>query len=124
LLVLLSGGLWCGARWRWRVTVTPHAVTVRTLWRTRRIPHPTAMCSTALGTGLFIARAQSLGLLRGLRRPRVTIATPWLVVTATLGVAAATAKVLTEHPQLSGGLLAGGAAVLIATLGAWLAPRR
>jgi hypothetical protein len=82
------------------------------------------MCSTALGTGLFIARAQSLGLLRGLRRPRVTIATPWLVVTATLGVAAATAKVLTEHPQLSGGLLASGAAVLIATLGAWLAPRR
>ena len=129
LLALFGGGMWCAARWRWRVTVTADAVTVRTLWRTRRIPHPTAMCSTALGTGLFIARAQGpcfLGhrLLRGLRRPQVTIATPWLVVTATLGVATATVKVLTEHPQLTGGLLAGGAAVLLATLGAWLMPRR
>jgi hypothetical protein len=124
LLVLLGGGVWCAARWRWRVTVTAEAVTVRTLWRTRRIPRPTGMCSTALGTGLFIAKAQGLRLLGGIARPSAPIATPWLVVSATLGVAMLTLKVLTEHPQLIGGLLAGGAAVSLATLGAWVLPRR
>ena len=129
LLVLLAGGIWCGARWRWRVTVTEHAVTVRTLWRTRRMPRPAAMCSTALGTGLFIARAQDPRFRRHCTprsQPRspVMIATPWAVVTATLGVAMLTVKVLTEHPELSGGLLAGGAAIILATLGAWLVPRR
>jgi hypothetical protein len=124
LLVLLAGGVWCGARWRWRVTVTEHDVTVRTLWRTRRMPRPVAMCTTALGTGLFIARAQGRRQLRSSTQSPVIIATPWVVVTSTLGVAMLTVKVLTEHPELAGGLLAGGAAIVLATLGAWLLPRR
>jgi hypothetical protein len=115
LIVLAGGGAWCAARWRRRVTVTADAVTVRTLLRTRRIPRAAAMCSTALGTSLFIARSQ-----RRLMRLPVTMATPWLVVTATLGVAMTTAQLLTEYPRLAGALLAGAAAACLTALGACL----
>jgi hypothetical protein len=115
LIVLAGGGTWCAARWRRRVTVTADAVTVRTLWRTRRIPLATAVCSTALGTSLFIARSQ-----RPFLRLPVTMVTPWLVVTATLGIALLTAKLLTEYPQLTGAMLAGGAAACLTAVGACL----
>jgi hypothetical protein len=110
LVILGCGGTWCAARWRRRVTVTTDEVIVRGLLRTRRTPRSARLCSTALGTGLFIARAQ--------RRPPVPMLTPWLVLTATLGVVLATAKILSDYPQLTGALLAGGAAVCVAALAA------
>jgi hypothetical protein len=109
LTVLGCGGAWCAARWRRRVTVTTDEVIVQGLLRTRRIPRSARLCSTALGTGLFIARAQQ-------RRRPVPMVTPWLVLTAVLGVALATAKILTSHPQFADALLAGGAAVCLAAL--------
>jgi hypothetical protein len=90
------------------VTVTTNEVIVRGLLRTKRIPRSARLCSTALGTGLFIARAQ--------RRRPVPMVTPWLVMTAVLGVALATAKILTSHPQFTDALLAGGVAVCLAAL--------
>jgi len=116
LLILAVGGTWCGSRWRRRVTVTADEVIVRTLMRTRRVPRARAMCSTALGTGMFIARAQRPWILRhhlGVPAPMVT---PWLVLTSTIGVATLTAKILTAHPRYADVLLAGGAAVCCATL--------
>jgi hypothetical protein len=109
LIVLVGGGTWCAARWRRRVTVTADEVIVRTLLRTRRVPLSRAMCCTALGT-------------RRHGRLPVPMVTPWLVVTATLGVAVATVKVLTDYPQLIGAMLAGGAALCLAALGACLRP--
>jgi hypothetical protein len=118
LLVLAAGATWCAARWRRRVIVTADEVIVRTLVRTRRIPRAVAMCSTALGTGLFIAHAQRTWALRArLGRP-VPVITPWLVLTMTVGVATLTAKVLTMHPQYADALLAAGTAVCCVTLGA------
>jgi hypothetical protein len=112
LTVLGCGGAWSAARWRRRVIVTTDEVIVRGLLRTKRIPRSARLCSTALGTGLFIARAQ--------RRRPVPMATPWLVLTAVLGVALVTAKILTRHPQFAGALLAGGAAVCLAALALYL----
>jgi hypothetical protein len=118
LLVLVGGGTWCAARWRRRVIVTADEVIVRTLVRTRRIPRAVAMCSTALSTGMFIARAQRpCALRRHLAMPAPVI-TPWLVLTMTIGVAALTAKVLAMHPQYADALLAGGTTVCCVTLAA------
>lgn len=109
LVVLGCGGAWCAARWQRRVTVTTDEVIVRGLLRTRRVPRSARLCSTALGTSLFIARVQR-------RRRPVPILTPWLVLTATLGVVVTTVKILTEHPQLNGALFAGGAAICVMAL--------
>lgn len=109
LIVLGCGGTWCTARWRRRVTVTTDEVIVRGLLRTRRIPRSARLCSTAMGTSVFIARVQRQ------RRP-VPMLTPWLVLTATLGVVVATMKILSDHPELNGALFAGGAAVCLTAL--------
>jgi len=116
LLVLACGGTWCATRWRRRVIVTADEVIVRTLLRTRRVPRAVAMCSTAMGTGLFIARAQRPWLRRYQLGVPAPVVTPWLVLTTTVGVAALTAKVITTHPQYADTLLAGGAAVCCVTL--------
>jgi hypothetical protein len=121
LIVLTAGGTWCAARWRRRVTVTADEVIVQTLLRTRRIPRSQIMCGTALGTGLFIARAQGGRRRQSAPAPMVT---PWLVLMATLGVALTTAKVLTQYPQFTGAMLAAGAAMCLAALGACLRPSR
>jgi hypothetical protein len=118
LLILASGGTWCAARWRRRVMVTKDEVIVRTLVRTRRIPRAVAMCSTALGTGLFIARAQRPGLLRRFLTVPTPVITPWLVLTMTVGVATLTVKVLAAHPQYADALLAAGTVVCCVTLAA------
>jgi hypothetical protein len=118
LLVLAAGGTWCAARWRRRVIVTADEVIVRTLVRTRRVPWAAAMCSTALGTGMFIARAQRPRARRGGRGAAAPLVTPWLVLTATLGVATLTVKVLVMHPQFADALLATGVAVCCLTLAA------
>jgi peptidoglycan/LPS O-acetylase OafA/YrhL len=91
------------------VTVTTDEVIVRGLLRTRRIPRSARLCSTALGTSLFIARVQR-------RRRPVPMLTPWLVLTATLGVVVTTVKILSDYPQLEGALFAGGAAICVAAL--------
>jgi hypothetical protein len=118
LIVFGFGATWCATRWRRRVTVTTEEVIVRGLLRTRRVPRSALMCSTALGTSLFIARVQR-------RRRPVPMLTPWLVLTATLGVVLITVKVLSEHPQLTGTLFTGGAAVCITALAvAFRADRR
>ena len=109
LIVLGCGGTWCAARWRRRVTVTTDEVMVRGLLRTRRVPRSARLCSTALGTSLFIARVQR-------RRRPVPMVTPWLVLTATLGVVVTTVKILSDYPQLDGALFAGGAAICVAAL--------
>jgi hypothetical protein len=109
LVVLGCGGTWCAARWRRRVTVTTDEVIVRGLLRTRRIPRSARLCSTTLGTSLFIARVQR-------RRRPVPMMTPWLVLTATLGVVVTTVKILSEHPQLDAALFAGGAAICVTAL--------
>jgi hypothetical protein len=109
LIVLGFGGTWCAARWRRRVTVTTDEVIVRGLLRTRRVPRSARLCSSALGTSLFIARVQR-------RRRPVPLLTPWLALTATLGVVVATVKVLSDHPQLAGALFAGGAAICVTAL--------
>jgi hypothetical protein len=116
LLVLAGGGTWCAARWRRRVIVTADAVLVRTLVRTRRIPRAAAMCSTALGTGMFIARAQRPWALRGHLGVPAPVITPWLVLTTTVGVATLTAKVLAMHPQYADALLVAGVVVCCLTL--------
>ena len=109
LMVLGVGGTWCAARWRRQVTVTTDEVIVRGLLRIRRVPRSARLCSTALGTSLFIARVQ--------RRWRpVPLLTPWLALTATLGVVVGTVKVLSDHPQLAGALFAGGAAICVTAL--------
>ena len=116
LLVLAGGGTWCAARWRRRVTVTADEVIVRTLVRTRRVPRAVAMCSTALGTGMFIARAQRPWISRYHLGVPVPVVTPWLVLTTTVSVATLTAKVLAMHPQYADTLLVAGTVVCCVTL--------
>lgn len=116
LLVLAGGGTWCAARWRRRVTVTADEVIVRTLVRTRRVPRAVAMCSTALGTGMFIARAQRPWITRYHPGVPVPVVTPWLVLTMMVGVATLTTKVLAMHPQYADPLLAAGAVVCFVAL--------
>lgn len=53
------------------------------------------------------------------RRPPVPMATPWLILTATAGVALLTLKLLTVYPALGGALFAVGAAVCCLAGGAY-----
>lgn len=54
----------------------------------------------------------------GGRRPAVSMATPWLILTSMAGVASLTVKVLTTDPALDGALFAAGAAVCCLGIGA------
>lgn len=103
LVVLVLGTLWNAALWRQRVIVTSDQMIVRGLLRTRRIP---------LSDGSGPAS-----------RP-VPMATPWLILTGTAGVAALTIKGLTAQPELAGAALAVGAAVCCLSLGACLLRER
>jgi hypothetical protein len=101
LVVLALGALWNAALWRRRVIVTSDQMIVRGLLRTRRIP--------LSGDG---PPADP-----GLARPSVPMATPWLILTGTAGVAALTIKGLTAQPELAGAALAVAAAVCCLSLG-------
>jgi hypothetical protein len=102
LVVLALGTLWNAALWRRRVIVTSDQMVVRGLLRTRRIP---------LSGGDPPADP-------GRARPSVPMATPWLILTGTVGVAALTIKGLTAQPELAGAMLAVGAAVCCLSIGA------
>jgi hypothetical protein len=102
LVVLALGTLWNAALWRRRVIVTSDQMIVRGLLRTRRIP----------------LSGDGPPANPGLARPSVPMATPWLVLTGTVGVAALTIKGLTAQPELAGAALAVGAAVCCLSLGA------
>jgi hypothetical protein len=103
LVVLALGAVWNAALWRRRAVITPEELVVRSLLRTRRI---------ALADGGAALPAP------------VPMATPWLILTGTSGVAALTVRGLTERPELAGAALAGGAAVCCLALGACLLRER
>jgi hypothetical protein len=113
LIVAGCGGLWCAARWRRQVAVTATEVVVRTMLRTRRIPH-------GAGGAEVIARARDGRVLPGrLRVPApsaVPMMTPCLMMSATMIVALGCAKILTVAPRMSGALIAVSAAVCVAAL--------
>jgi hypothetical protein len=102
LVVVALGTLWNAALWRRRVTVTPDQMIVRGLLRTRRIP--------LSGDGPPANPGQA--------RRSVPVATPWLILTSTAGVAALTIKWLTARPELAGAVLAVGMGVCCLSLGA------
>jgi hypothetical protein len=104
VVVLALGTLWNAVLWRRRVIVASGEMIVRGLLRTRRIP------LSGDGPPATPERA----------RPPVPIATPWLILTGTVGIAALTIKGLTERPELTGAVLAVGAAVCCLSLGACL----
>jgi len=104
LVVLALGTLWNAAVWRRRVIVTSDQMIVRGLLRTRRIP----LLSDGSGPA---------------SRP-VPMATPWLILTGTVGVAALTIKGLTAQPELAGAALAVGMGVCCLSLGACLLGER
>jgi hypothetical protein len=116
-IIALAGGTWCAARWRRRVVVTSEEVIVRSLLRTRRVPRDRAMCTTARGTGRFLARARR-AQGRGRRRPPATIMTPWVVATGMMVLALLTARVLLAAPHLAGAMIAVSAAVCLLALAA------
>lgn len=103
LVAAAFGALWNAALWRRRVIVTSDQMIARGLLRTRRIP---------LSGGSGPAR-----------RP-VPMATPWLILTGTAGVAALTIKGLTAQPELAGAVLAVGSAVCCLSLGVCLLRER
>lgn len=102
LVVLALGALRNAVLWRRRVIVTPDQVIVRGLLRTRRIP--------LSGDGPPADPRQAC--------PSVPMATPWLVLTGTAGVAALTVKGLTVQPELMGTVLAVSLGVSCLSLGA------
>lgn len=103
MVVLALGTLWNAALWRRRVIVTSDQMIVRGLLRTRRIP--------LSGDG---PPADP-----GLTRPPVPMATPWLILTGTVGVAALTIKGLTAQPELAGSVLAVAAAACCLSFGVY-----
>jgi hypothetical protein len=113
LVVLALGALRAAALWRRRVIVAPGELVVRSLLRTRRVPLGGDGADTgpelAAGPGLFAS---------------VPMATPWLILTATAGIAALTIRGLTERPALAGAVLAGGIAVCLLSLGGCLLRER
>lgn len=121
LIVAGCGGLWCAVRWRRQVVVTTADVAVRSLLRTRRIPHGAAAAGV-------IARAQGGLVLPGRVRMRVPSAvpmmTPCLVMSAALVAALGTAKILTVAPWMSGALVAVSAGACVGALAACLRPDR
>ena len=117
LIVAVSGGLWCAVRLRRQVVVTTAEVVVRTLLRTRRIPHGAAAAEV-------IARAEG-GLVLPGRVPipapsAVPMMTPCLVMSAVIMAALGTAKILTVAPRMTGALVAVSAGALVGVMAACL----
>jgi hypothetical protein len=109
LVVLALGSLRAAALWRRRVIIAPGKLVVRSLLRTRCIP--------LAGDG--VPADPELAAGPGLPAS-VPMATPWLILTATAGIAALTVRGLTERPALASAVLTGGIAVCFLSLGGYL----
>jgi hypothetical protein len=56
----------------------------------------------------------------GAKRAAIPVATPWLLLTSTVGIGLLTARLLADDPAMSGALLAFGAALCCLALGVCL----
>jgi Bacterial PH domain len=142
LLILAGGALVNAAQWRRRVCITPDEVVLRTLIRTRRIPLP-AVAGTETDGGHVTIRMLSgrKAVVRAVTDPSaadefvnalvtaarpaacravgmpsapVPMATPWLILPSTVGVAVLTAKGFAADPALATAALGAGTATLCA----------
>jgi len=153
LLVFGCGAALNAAQWRRAVTITRHEVAVRTLLRTRRVPLPVLgrvvtgggrVTVHALDGRKVVARVAGDPSAAGdLARAIVTaagpaaygaagpppapvpMATPWLIMLSTAGIALLTAKGFATHPVLVTALLGTGTVTCCTMLGSsWLHERR
>jgi Bacterial PH domain len=153
LLVLAGGALVNATQWRRGVRITPDEVVLRTLVRVRRIPLPgvarvetddsrvtirtlsgrkvvvRALTSPSAADHLAIAVVTAAGpaacLGAGTPSAPVPIATPWLLMLATVGIALLAARGFAVDPVVVGTALSAGAAVSCALLGSiWLPQHR
>jgi hypothetical protein len=113
LVVLALGALRAAALWRRRVIAAPGELVVRSLLRTRRIP----LANDGVPAGPELAAGPGIP-------GSVPMVTPWLVLTATAGIAALTIRGLTERPALASVVLTGGIAVCFLSLGGYLLSER
>jgi hypothetical protein len=143
LLILAGGALVNAVQWRRRVCITPDEVVLRTLIRTRRIPlraidraetddgrvtirllsgrkavvravtDPSAAGDFV--TALVTAAGTAACRVVGAPSVPVPIATPWLIMTSTVGVAVLTAKGFAADPALVIAALSAGTVTLGAT---------
>jgi hypothetical protein len=153
LLVLACGALANAVQWRRMVSITPHEVVVRTLLRTRRIPLPAiARAETGGGRVTIYTLNGRKAVVRAITDPSaaddlanaivsaagplayvavdvpsepVPMATPWLIMLSTAGVALLTAKGFAADPALATAALGAGTIMCCMALGnSWLQERR
>ena len=142
LLVLAVGALVNAVQWRRRVCITPDEVVLRTLIRTRRIPlRAVARAETDDGRVTIRTLSGQKAVVRAVTDPSaaddfvsalvtaagpsacrvvsapavpVPIATPWLIMTSTVGVAVLTAEGFAADPALVAAALGTGTVALCA----------
>jgi hypothetical protein len=153
LLILAGGALVNAAQWRRRVCITPDEVVLRTAVRIRRVPLPAiAMVETEgsrvtirmltgrkavvravtgpsaaddLANAVVTAAGPAACLAAGTPSAPVPIATPWLIMLSTVGVALLAAEGFAAHPALVTAVLGAATLVGCAALGSsWLPQRR
>ena len=153
LLVLACGALANAVQWRRRVSITPYEVTVRTLLRTRRIPLPYVARAETDGCRVTVCTLDGgKAAVRGLTDPSsasdlafaivdaagplayvavdvptacVPMATPWLIMLSTAGVALLTAKGFAADPALVTAALGVGTVICcMALCSSWFQQRR
>ena len=140
LLILAGGALVNAVQWRRRVCITPDEVVLRTLIRTRRIPlRAVGRAETDDGrvtirmlsgrkavvravtdpaaaddfvTALVTAAGPDASRVAGGPAVPVPIATPWLIMTSTVGVAVLTAEGFAADPALVTAVLGAGTLTL------------
>jgi hypothetical protein len=153
LLILCGGALANAAQWRRKVCITPGEVVLQTLIRIRRIPLP-AIASAETDGGRVTIRTLNgrKAVIRAVTDPSaaenlanavvtaagpaarraantapvpVPMATPWLIMLSTAGVALLTAKGFAADPALVSAALGAGTVMCCAALGSsWLRQRR
>ena len=142
VLILAGGALVNAVQWRRRVCITPDEVVLRTLIRTRRIPLRAvdraetddgrvtirmlsgrkavvrAVTDPAAADGFVTALVTAAGpaacRVVGAPAVPVPIATPWLIMTSTVGVAVLTAEGFAADPALVTAVLGAGTVTLCA----------
>jgi hypothetical protein len=152
LLVLAGGALVNAAQWRRRVCITPDEVVLRTQVRIRRIPLPAVArvetdgsrvtirtltgrkvvvravtgpsAADDLANAVVNAAGPSACLAAGTPSTPVPIATPWLLMLSTVGVALLAAEGFAADPELVTAALGAGTVVVCAALGSSWRPQR